>query len=320
MIPQKLDQKYAALRPILQALKEHVSGTLGAFADERGFPFYGRLKSAESLSEKIETGRYRKFSEIEDLVAFTLIMPNATYESEVVAFCRSAFELVDIRDRSTAQKPPDTFRFDCTRVLCGLRRPPYADPVAPSIYDHRFELQIRTAFEHAWVVSTHDLTYKGSATEWKRIRLAAQLKATAESMDVAIASFEHMASAINESPWKRINDQTEASRRIKSLIDARKILEIHHPDSLMRFSDNFCKLIASIRPAISVEAALDLICAQLPEPAAIPKSLSFYQVCLGILCSRLPVRSVEATCHVTDELRALYPETKSLQGLFDYES
>ena len=186
MTPQLLEQKFNIVQPFLRELKNHVSETLGGFADENGFPFYGRIKTTDSISEKIEMGRCKQFSHLDDLVAFTLIIPSAAFESAATGFCQSKFHVIEMRNKSNTEKAPDVFRFDATRVIARVRPRPDIDVGVPSIFDWRFEIQIRTAFEHAWAVATHDLVYKGSAIDWKRVRLAAQLKAISEGFDLPL--------------------------------------------------------------------------------------------------------------------------------------
>ena len=112
MIPRQLDQKFSNVNPFLLALKTNVAGTLGVFADAHNFPVTGRIKSAKSVSEKIEMGRLKGFSEIDDLVAFTLIIPTPAVEKEVIEFCKTSFDVIKIRHKSSTRKDPEIFRFD----------------------------------------------------------------------------------------------------------------------------------------------------------------------------------------------------------------
>jgi ppGpp synthetase/RelA/SpoT-type nucleotidyltranferase len=322
MIPQQLDHKMDGAGPFLIKLKEHVSNTLGSFADSRNYPFSGRIKGLRSIAEKIEMGRYRAFSEIDDLVAFTLIIPNAAHEDDVLTFCKSSFEVVAIRSKLNTKKAPDVFRFDATRVVARALRPPdLVSHKTPSIFDYIFEIQIRTAFEHAWVVATHDLVYKGSLVDWKRLRLAAQLKATSEGLDASIAAFDHVASGITGSPWDRLKEQIEVSKYVQSIFENERVPEVLKPDSISRFSDNFCALTRSFEPSLSVADAIKIVDDQLDKASPIPISLSLYQLFLGFLCqSGLVTDTKNIQCHVTLELMVLFPQTRNLSRIFDYNA
>jgi len=321
MIPQQLDQKFSNVNPFLLALKTNVAGTLGVFADAHNFPVTGRIKSAESVSEKIEMGRLKGFSEIDDLVAFTLIIPTPAVEKEVIEFCKASFDVIKIRHKSSTRKDPEIFRFDSTRLIAKSRRPPYlVGDVGPSIYEYLFEIQIRTAFEHAWSVATHDLVYKGSSIDWKRIRLAAQLKATSESLDIAVTAFETLASGIIESPWDRIGDQITISKYVLSLLDKKLIPTTLRPMSISRFSENFYNLVRSARPESTVAVAITSIDEELSKQKPLPVSVSLYQLFLGILCEAATINFTKnINCHVTPELMTIFPATRKLTQVFDYD-
>ena|ERR1700730_3627442 len=72
-----------------------------------------------------------------------------------------------------------------------------------------FEVQIKSAFDHAWSTATHDLTYKSNQIDWRRLRLSAQIKAIVEQLDVAILGFEQMAPLIAENPDRRLRIKRE---------------------------------------------------------------------------------------------------------------
>jgi ppGpp synthetase/RelA/SpoT-type nucleotidyltranferase len=324
VVPQQLDQRFNDARPFLVTLKDHVAASLTVFADAHNYPFTGRIKTVDSVAEKIEMGRYPRFSEIDDLVGFIFVIPTATVEEQVREFCRATFEVIAIRDKRTAQKAPDVFRYDSTRVIARARRPAdLVDRLIPSIYDYLFEIQVRTAFEHAWSVATHDLVYKTKSVDWKRIRLAAQLKASSEGLDAAVAAFEHLAHAIDESPWSRVSEQLEVSSYIADLFDGNRVPGTLKPTNISRFCENFCTLVRAIRPTHSVGDLLKRIDDMLNQmqPDGVPVSLSLYQLFLGIICEQGLIGSVQnLSCHITPELQAMFPRTNDIRMIFDYNS
>ena len=269
-------------------------------------------------------GRFARFSDIDDLVAFTFVIPNASVEPTVVEFCKATFDVVEVREKKTTPKSPEIFRFDSTRVIARVKRPPdQADFPGSSIYNYLFEVQVRTAFEHAWSVATHDLVYKAGSIDWKRMRLAAQLKASSEGLDAAVAAFDHLAAAIDQSPWPSVKDRIDFSRYVGSLFDANRLPNVLRPESISRFSENVCNLVKSVQPQLSVQTSLNEIEAGLVDlgPGLVPVSLSLYQFFFGILCRRGLVKMVrDLRCHITPELTAIFPETKGVAAIFDYES
>ena len=76
------------------------------------------------------------------------------------------------RNRGKTIKDPRVFRFDATRFVgrVGQQAGVSSDSLLSLVC---FEVQIRAAFEHAWSVTTHKLSYKGPGIDWRRERLTA---------------------------------------------------------------------------------------------------------------------------------------------------
>lgn len=146
--PSILDRKYNEYKPFVKEVARQVKETLLNFCDNKGYAFTSRVKTIESLAEKIETGRFQKWSDLDDLFACTVIIPTLSHEQEVIDFCKSTFEIIRTVKRGQNKKPPDTFRFDSTRIYARLRKNDDTDNTL-SIYKIIFEIQIKSAFEHA---------------------------------------------------------------------------------------------------------------------------------------------------------------------------
>ena len=181
MIPASVLQKHKYMRPYLDTLEQHVRDVVAGYCDRKGYAYAGRAKSSESLAEKIETGRFAKWSDLDDLFACTIVIPALTDEPEVLEFLKGAFMEARLRRRGSTRKDPAVFRFDTTRFI-GRLRPSDIDR-NPVLTATSFEVQVRTAFEHAWSVTTHALTYKADQVDWRHQRLAAQLRSAIEQLD-----------------------------------------------------------------------------------------------------------------------------------------
>jgi hypothetical protein len=119
--PSILDRKYNQYSPFIKKVAKQVKETLLNFCDNKGYAFTSRIKSIESLAEKIEAGRFKKWSELDDLFACTVIIPTLSHEKEIISFCNNAFEITRTVKKGQNKKPPDTFRFDSTRIYAQLR-------------------------------------------------------------------------------------------------------------------------------------------------------------------------------------------------------
>jgi len=323
-IPQPLIAAYGALSPHLQIVQKRITDTLRPYSEEHLLPTISRIKTIESAAEKIETRRYRPFKEIDDLVACTMVIPNLPHEESAVQYCSQVFDIMDVKRRASTQKSPELFRFDSTRLYGHIIRPDGLESgAAGTIFEITFEIQLRTAFEHAWIVSTHPLTYKADKIDWKRFRLAAQIKAAAEQLDLSIVQFEQLASAISESPWPELQQKRKVVNLVERLSREEVIPTEASPKDMTRFADNLISLIRSSKRKISAEQAISALDASLRAYTAetFPRSISLLQVCMGVLCRSglLSGPLQRYSCHVTDSLAQLFPEVQALTPVFQYE-
>jgi ppGpp synthetase/RelA/SpoT-type nucleotidyltranferase len=258
--PSILDRQYEQYLPLVKKVAKQVKETMLNFCDNKGYALTSRIKAIESLAEKIETGRFKKWSELDDLFGCTVIIPNLSQEQEVIEFCQDTFEVTKIVKRGQNKKSPDTFKFDSTRISARLKRvdDTNIDNIL-SIFNVIFEIQIKSAFEHAWAVSTHDLVYKGSEIDWKKLRLAAQIKATVEQLDTMILAFEQISPAIQESEYPEIKKKRQLAIATQELFQQEKIPEELKPKDMSRFCDNLYGILARAGKEDKVQEVIECI-------------------------------------------------------------
>jgi ppGpp synthetase/RelA/SpoT-type nucleotidyltranferase len=320
--------KYTSVEGYLEFVRTRVRDTLLAYCDTKNYAFVTRIKTLPSLSEKIESGRYRKWSEIEDLLACAVVIPTLLDEDPVLTFLTSAFEQVDLKRRGSTQKAPDSFRFDSTRFVGRLRRPENLAADEPA-YQVIFEVQVRSAFEHAWSVTTHELTYKGQIVSWNRLRLAAQLKAAAEQLDMLIIGFEDAAGKIAPSHWPEIQAKTEITDFFKEQFGSNRLPIELTPKDWSRFGDNVFAMLRSSpwsrgkRPNDIAKAISEHMAAEINSlgPERIPMSVSLLQFVFGAMCKAGVIAApLDRYCPViTPELEVLYP-VKAFELRFDFST
>jgi len=194
-----------------------------------------------SVCEKIETGRYSSWREIEDFVACVIIIPNLSYEADVIKFLRDAFIEAGMRRKGSTFKCYDVFRFDSTRFIGKLRQT--SPDEAPELSSIKFEVQIRSAFEHAWSVTTHDLAYKSSSVDWRVLRLAAQLKSSVEQLDMIALSAREVNRKITASRWPEIDIKVQLLSYLKDAFEKGRIPKELEPKDFSRVIDNIYRLV-----------------------------------------------------------------------------
>ena len=327
--PQRITSRYKAVEPFLGPLRDKVRQTIHVFSDKRGFAVSSRVKTLESLAEKIETGRYRSWSDLDDLVAMTVVVPTLSSEEDVLSFLRTAFDEVEVKLRGSTKKAPEVFRFDSTRFI-GRLSSTEGESHRPETANIKFEVQIKSAFEHAWAVTTHALTYKGSAIKWNRLRLTAQLKAAVEQLDLLVLAFEEASLRIDESIWPEIQAREDIATFFRSAVTAGELPEELTPKDWSRFCDNVYHLANGSKwggrkqPAEVADGIKTAVKAELVELGKdkVPMSISLWQFTFGALCKWNVLAAPLRHCWpiITPELEMLYPTVTQFLDRFDYTS
>jgi putative GTP pyrophosphokinase len=129
-------------------------------------PVLGRLKSIDSACRKAELKGYSDpRSDMTDIVGLRVVV---LVESDVERTLRAINDLfsVDV-DNSTDKKSllgPREFGYLSVHIVCSLGSARYEIPEYEGLCDIRFEIQLRTALQHAWAEIEHKKNYKGEST------------------------------------------------------------------------------------------------------------------------------------------------------------
>lgn len=284
-VPSRIEEAYSEARPAVEAVGQYVSSTIRPWCDRNDFLFSGRLKTVESLAEKIESGRYARWSDLDDLYACSIVVPTAASEDAVLTFLRRVFEEAELRRRNSTKKAPDVFRFDSTRFIGKLRVTDGLE-LPPGVSSVRFEVQVPSAFEHAWAVVTHDLVYKSPDMDWRKARLAAQLKAGVEQIELIIAGFEANLDFVAQSSYPESDAKQKIIDVFQHLMSDETVSSALAPQSWSRFADNVYRLMSlSLRGATAyrIDAIIDSMKDDLTSNkiASGIRSGSLFQVVLG---------------------------------------
>jgi hypothetical protein len=81
--------------------------------------------------------------------------------------------------------------------------------------------------------------------EWNRFRLAAQLKAAVEQLDILILAFEATSSKISKSSWPETQAKTKLSDYFKEKFASGVLPGELRPQDWTRFSDNVYDMVRS---------------------------------------------------------------------------
>jgi ppGpp synthetase/RelA/SpoT-type nucleotidyltranferase len=195
-IPIAIRRSFQDQFPAYETLRERVQKLIEPIRRRKNWYFIDRLKSDVSFAQKIESGRFFGNFCIEDFYATTIVVPDLTEIENVISELESILNVSYRRPRdffSTKMKPNE-FRFDDLRLYCKIGEDEMTGPHISD--DLLFEVQVKTFLQHAWGIATHKLVYKSDRVSWPMQRVASQIKAMLEHIEISI--FEADALAKNQ--------------------------------------------------------------------------------------------------------------------------
>lgn len=335
LVPTQIRRAYFKNSLLVSATAERVRELLKPFCADRTYIFLDRIKSLQSVAEKIESGRFRSWTEIDDLYACTIVVPLASYEPQVLSYLKKTFITVKVQPKNEP-KPPDAFRFDSTRFHGKLMPPQFLESNPDeSVYSIVFEVQIKSVLDFAWSQTTHALVYKADTIDWRRLRLAAQLKAVVEQLDMLFTGFDKNADSITDCTWPAVSDKAEIHQIFKDYVAKKFIPSEMTPKDWSRFSENVYRALQafsgkqpdgqedrSLRKEIDdLRISFDGYLQSTPLEQ-FPRSLSLFQVVIGVLGTQpeFSGRYEEYAVPMGTEAQQLFPGFRSPGSEFQTES
>ncbi|MBR5256768.1 MAG: hypothetical protein IKV62_08335 [Bacteroidales bacterium] len=163
---QELLAQYHTLLPVYSRMEEVIPGKLKAIFDDAGIIIAAlehRVKTEASLAGKLQLkgGKYKDIFDITDLVGIRVITFYIDDVDKVASIVERLFE-VDWDNSIDKRKAHeiDSFGYLSLHYICRIPESVYADPEHPELNKIRFEVQMRTALQHAWANMNHDTGYK----------------------------------------------------------------------------------------------------------------------------------------------------------------
>lgn len=191
-----LHTEYENILPLLENIatrtKDEISSLLESLNASLSHPLQGRIKSWDSIREKLGRGEVeiKKIWEMQDLIGFRV----------VVLFIRDVGNVGDAISRSfhvikayntKAKLGDDKFGYLSTHYVIGL-----SDDALVldeySISNLMIEIQVRTLSQHLWAETSHSLSYKRE--ESIPLMLRRELNQTAAILETVDSSFERILS------------------------------------------------------------------------------------------------------------------------------
>lgn len=274
-IPLSIKDLYASKVQTFEALKEFVDTWVESEKKSK-WHYESRIKELESFSLKFETGRFDSASIFDDFFGGMIVVPTHSEITKVEDILREKFTLVSKKpnDKSFATYSPEHFVFDDLRLYLKFDKDKFLSPKVEVLDKLVFEVQIKTFLQHAWALSTHDLVYKSENISWSKHRVAYQVKAMLENIELSISSAEALSSneIINkedkrfkklgkivklvDSKWDEENLPRDKKRLAENIFSCVDKLGITLPNLSSLIDESSCNTLKSISPYQSILMAL----------------------------------------------------------------
>jgi len=94
IVPPYIQRKFDYDELYVRHIGKIVKDTISNFCDENGFASIHRIKKLESLSEKLESGRFRKWSDIDECLPVRLLFQHLIMKITLLNFWNMHFLVV----------------------------------------------------------------------------------------------------------------------------------------------------------------------------------------------------------------------------------
>ena len=217
--------EFRELRPQLEQLSDGVYAIISNILKEQGIELNAiehRVKTEKSLAGKLERkgDKYHSLNDITDLVGLRIVTFYTDDVDKVAAIVKRLFD-VDWQNSVDKRKLHEltSFGYNSLHYICRLKPEtlkthpsPLTSQLSPLV-GIPFEIQMRTALQHAWSAIEHDIGYKGAVKlppEFRR-----QFSRLAGMLELADDEFSRLRTTM-----------TEYRRQIESLVKSGQLSDV----------------------------------------------------------------------------------------------
>lgn len=182
---------YASLLPKANKVIDVVKEQLSSLLDEQdiflGVPIEGRIKTLESVKEKMERKKTSNIDTIEDIIGIRIILLFKEDAEKVHQILSNKFELIQFEDTRN-QLEEDRFGYGSNHYIIKMPKEWENVPSYNGLSGMKVEVQVRTLSQHIWAAASHKLQYKREASVPPPLRRSIfRLSAVLEMVDFELS-------------------------------------------------------------------------------------------------------------------------------------
>lgn len=309
MIPAGFKSLYNGFLPdanaFLEHVKEKISSELKPIVDL--VEVTARVKSVESCFQKMQTGKYASFEDINDRLGVAVVVRRRSQIREAMN-ALNGIDGYEVDQPSPEGRYPADFSYREPKMFIGLRGP--VMDKHPEWQSLRVEVQFTTALQHAVDYATHDYDYKGADYLWAKFRMVARLRAMLELVDAMIDDID----SVNVDEVDTIVEPEffATGRQILEVLDRRLSPDVFPPDR-RRLADTIRSWLSIVE--VSPTQLDDMLGSN--ESACTVTSVDAGSIVLGVLSTEVEGFSerligFDGTLILTNEAVSLFPSLGSI--------
>ena len=164
-----LERDYRAVAPLAGLLCEQLTTQLSALISNAGialgFPIQHRVKTWESLAEKLDRSnlRIKSVRELQDLAGLRVILQFLRDVPKVCSIIEDSVQVIRRYDTHERLKT-DQFGYASIHFVISLPDSWLSVPTLSPLREIQAEIQVRTLAQHIWASASHTLQYKQEDT------------------------------------------------------------------------------------------------------------------------------------------------------------
>jgi len=146
---------------LINFVKEQLNAAISAENIAVGFPTSSRVKSLQSIAEKIDRKRrpVKSVSEIDDLAGIRVVLLFKRDVEFIENFIQSTFVVIS-SENTASRLDESSFGYQSSHYVISLPSEWAKIPSLAGLDGMRAEIQVRTIAQHMWAAVSHKLQYK----------------------------------------------------------------------------------------------------------------------------------------------------------------
>jgi len=252
---------------LCRTLRQQIEALLSANSVQLGVPIESRVKSWNSIQDKIQRRNLiiEKLTELGDLVGLRVIV---LFRRDVDKLCSVVERTFQILEKEDTSQRLDESQFGYHSVHYTIRLPQQwlTIPSLSNLAEFRAELQIRTMSQHMWDEASHFLQYKQESNVPDSVRRSIhRVSALLETVDL---EFERVLQAREQYVAQLDTDGSRAGRASELLnVDSLRMALDSRLPSASKGDEDYSTLLSNLNSnsVLSIGQLNDLIDRRLTE-------------------------------------------------------